>query len=175
LTLGGASFEGVCNHAPEYLGNETADWALCLLSTPMTGVLFERVNADAARPALGSELLLTGFGCIKPGGAGGNDGVYRIGEAEVFRLPSGQSHDIVTVGDVALCFGDSGGPAFQYLDASKRGRVVVSVNSRGNIKNTSYLSSLTTAAGAAFLTQWADQRQLNLCGLHADAQNCRPL
>lgn len=173
LNFKGTDFAGTCTHAPTYKNNPTADWALCLLGKDVTGIQFEKLNTDASHVKVGTELLLSGYGCVKSPGTGGNDGIYRIGEVGVTQIPAGNSNDILTKGGVALCFGDSGGPAFLYLDANKRDRVVVSVNSRGNIKDTSYLSSVTTQSATDFLTSWSAQNSAKLCGLHADAANCR--
>jgi hypothetical protein len=168
-----ATYGGICTHSPDYDKNKTADWALCLLSKEITGIPFERINMDESRIRVGSELLLTGFGCVTSAGTGGNDGVYRIGEANVTSLPTGSSNDIVTKGMVALCFGDSGGPAFLFLDTNKRDRIVVSVNSRGNIRETSYLSSTSTNLAKAFFMKWSQDNGVKLCGVHSDAPNCR--
>jgi hypothetical protein len=173
LTLKKKTYEGICTHSPDYAQNETADWALCLFSKDITGIPFERINMDESRVTVGAELLLTGFGCVKSPGTGGNDGVYRIGEAKVMSVPTGSSNDIVTVGEVALCFGDSGGPAFLFLDLNKRDRIVVSVNSRGNIRDTSYLSSTSTSPAKAFFMKWSQDKGVKLCGVHSDAPNCR--
>lgn len=173
LDLKGATYEGICTHSPDYAKNETADWALCLLSKDITGIPFERVNMDESRVTIGTEVLLTGFGCVKSPGTGGNDGVYRIGEAKVRSVPTGSSNDIVTVGEVALCYGDSGGPAFLFLDPNKRDRIVVSVNSRGNIRDTSYLSSTSTNLAKQFFMKWSQDNGARLCGVHSDARNCR--
>lgn len=167
-------YEATCAHAPDYKVNETADWALCLLNEDLPGIKFERIGFSATLK-VGSEVLLTGFGCTKSPGVGGNDGIYRVGESTVTRLPSGESNDIVTTGGAALCFGDSGGPAFVFLDAIKRGRVLISVNSRANIKDTSYLSSVGTNPAKKFLADWAVENSVRICGVHTDAQNCRPL
>lgn len=165
-------YEATCTHAPDFARNETSDWALCLLAEDLSGIKFERIGVSTTLE-LGDEVLLTGFGCTKSPGVGGNDQIYRIGESTVFRLPTGQSNDIVTSGGAALCFGDSGGPAFFFLDSEKRGRVLISVNSRGNIKDTSYLSSVATGPARKFFADWAAANSVRLCGIHLDAKNCR--
>ncbi len=116
--------------------------------------------------------MLTGYGCVQPGGGGGNDGTYRIGEAKVSSIPS-RDNDIVTRGGAALCFGDSGGPAFKYLNAEKTKRVVISVNSRGDIRTTSYLPATHTAMAKKFFKDFAEKNGLKICGVHADAMGCR--
>jgi hypothetical protein len=175
VRLGAQEWSGTCTHAPDYAANRTADWALCRLGGGGPTVPFEVVNKDAALLKKNDEIQLTGFGCTQPDGSGGNDGIYRIGEAPVSRLPTaGTDHDIVTKAQVALCFGDSGGPAFRYTDPAKSRRVQVGVNSRGNIKDKSYLSSTSTAAAIHFFTSWAEKNNAAICGLHAAATGCRP-
>jgi hypothetical protein len=176
LSKGGASFSGRCAHAPGYAGDVTADWALCKLEKSVPSVLFETVNQSAALPKKGGKVLLAGFGCTKVGGGGGNDGFYRIGEATVIAEPTARSNDIVAKGDAALCFGDSGGAAWVVsTDATQKGRrVLVSVNSRGNIRDTSYLSATSTAAGRAFFADWLARNQAEACGVNLTGNACRP-
>ncbi len=174
INSNGRSYTGKCTHAAEYSSNSTADYALCKMSQAVPLPFYEKVNLDKTLIKVGQELLLTGFGCTQRGGGGGNDGVYRIGEAKVQVVPAGQNNDIVTLGSVALCFGDSGGPAYLLLDGTKDGsRLQVSINSRGNIFDTSYLSSLSTGTAINFIKSWALNNGVGICGVHADAANCR--
>lgn len=167
----GVEYRSTCTHGPDYARNSTADWALCLIDQSVVNVPFEHVNQEADRLKVGDKLLLTGFGCTSPGGGGGNDGTYRIGESTIRELPDGRSdNDIVTSGGAALCFGDSGGPAFK-VDGTQRWQV--SVNSRGDIRTTSYLSALHTPQAKKFISSWSDAKKVKICGVHADATGCR--
>jgi hypothetical protein len=105
--------------------------------------------------------LLTGYGCVNKGGGGGNDGYLRIGEAKVTKVPTNTNFDIVSKGTAALCFGDSGGPAY------KNDRLI-GVNSRGNIENTSYVSAVHMADESYMLT-WAKANKVEICGVN---RNC---
>jgi hypothetical protein len=140
---------------------------------------YETVNVDAGRLKMGEELLLTGFGCTDSNGQGGADGNYRIGEANVTALPSGNDNYITTAGEAALCFRDSGGAAFLFLDSAKTKRVQVSVNSHvqklddGTLGTDSYLSSLSTNAALAFLKGWASTNQADICGVTPNMGHCR--
>lgn len=164
------AYKARCAHHPEYKGNDTADWALCLVDRPVTGVPFEVLGTETP-VAMNTELLLSGYGCIKPGGGGGNDGIFRIGNATVKGTPSGKSYDIVTKGGAALCFGDSGGAA--YL-VSEKERVIVGVNSRGDISSMSYLPAVSSRTFITWARQWAqDSNNVRLCGIHDDALGCR--
>lgn len=166
----GVTYTAVCTHSKDYQGNATADYAACEVDRAVQNVPFELVNTDSSLVRVGDEVLLTGYGCTIPGGSGGNDGTYRIGESIVSRVPQGNDNDIVTKGPAALCYGDSGGPAFKLVGNK---RYQLSVNSRGDIRTTSYLSSLATAQGKRFLTAWVDKFGHKICGLHEDAVNCR--
>lgn len=172
FSVGPNQYSSTCTRVPQFSGNTTADWALCLTDKLVTGTEYERVNSDVNRFKVGDELTLTGYGCIKPGGGGGNDGIYRIGTSKVASLPKGNSNDIVTRGGAAICFGDSGGPAF-FIDAATGERWVVGVNSRGNISTTSYLPSVSSDTAQRFLDDWARTNNQQICGIHAHAQGCR--
>lgn len=169
--LTGENHKGTCKHSPDYSRNSTADWALCTLEREVTGIAYEKINLDVNLPAKGEKVLLTGYGCRQPGGGGGNDGTLHTGEATVQSVPSGTNNDIVTKGGAALCFGDSGGPA--YYVKSPTERVQISVNSRGDIRTTSYLSALATDQFKSFLTSWKSQTGLKICGVDEDVVGCR--
>lgn len=176
FTINGSTYNSVCTHSSDYANNSTADWALCKTSTDVQGIEYERINVDRALVKIGDEITLTGYGCINPGGGGGNDGILRVGTSKATRTPSGTNYDIVTQGNAALCYGDSGGPAYVYLDADKKGRVQVSVNSRGDIRTTSYLSSTANDAFRKFVGGWILANQnVKICGIDDDAEGCRPL
>lgn len=169
---GGGQYVATCTHHPNYASDSTSDYALCKTVSVIANIQYERVQTDPSVLAVGKEVLLTGYGCVNPGGGGGNDGTYRIGEANITSLHQG-NQDIVTRGGAALCYGDSGGPAFFYLDAAKKDRVQISVNSRGNIKDTSYLSSLSGGRFKSWAEGWRTQNGVKICGLDADAKGCR--
>lgn len=164
-------YSATCAHHPEYRTNQTADWALCLVDRPVTGVEFE--NLGVTYPLqLNQDLLLSGYGCVKKGGGGGNDGIFRIGIAQIRGLPGGKSYDIVTRGGAALCFGDSGGSAYSLSEDGRRR--IVGVNSRGDISTMSYLPSVAQKTFSDWAIQWsASSNNVKLCGLHSDALSCR--
>jgi hypothetical protein len=173
ISKGGQEYSSVCTHAPSYQANHTADYALCLLDGGgVSGIAYERINTDPSRLRIQQEILLTGFGCTQPGG-GRSDGIYRIGEANITHLPAAENNDIITKGEAALCFGDSGGAAYLISGASgQQSRVQVGINSRGNIDDTSYLSSTSTQGALSFFTNWSNNNGVRICGLHTDAQGC---
>lgn len=175
FSVGANKYVGTCNHHPEYtrflIGrNSTADWTLCLIDKPVAGVDYEVLNTNPLKPDKGDVLTLTGYGCIQQGGGGGNDGIFRTGQATVTAVPSGSNYDIVTKGSAALCFGDSGGAAYQV---NGKDRVIVGVNSRGNIKDTSYLPAVASIRAYDWMKDWAAKKGVLICGIHALAKGCR--
>lgn len=140
-----------CTHHPDYADKYDRDFALCII--PTTPAPYSVVNTDHNYVKKGDTLLLTGYGCTRVGG-GGADGKLRIGEAPV---TGQQGFYIITKAPAALCYGDSGGPAY-------KGAVLVGVNSRGNIADTSYLSAVHLA-DEKFFKVWAEKNGGLICGL----------
>lgn len=167
------NYKAVCTQHPAYQngsGNITADWALCLVSRPVTGVQFE-VLGIKQKLAIGEQVTLSGYGCIQPGGGGGNDGIFRIGRATIDGLGTDKDYDVVTKGGAALCFGDSGGAAY-LVDSDKR--VIFGVNSRGDINTMSYLPAISSETFVTWALSWAKRNNnVRVCGLHSDALYCR--
>ena len=172
FSVGPSRYTGKCSTAREYSGNSTADYALCVLDQEVKGIEFETINTDPNYLSVGDKVLLSGFGCTRPGGRGGIDGQYWVGPASVTRLPSGSNNDIVTKNGAALCFGDSGGPAWKLLPGGERGKQI-SVNSRGDIATTSYLSSLSTDTFDRFLKSWMSSNPgVEVCGVTPSLRGC---
>lgn len=174
FSVGPNQYTASCLVSKEYAaGNATADYSLCQTNRIVEGIAYESLNLDANRLKVGERVQLTGYGCVRAGGSGGNDGVYRVGEATVRSLPSGGSNnDIVTDSGAALCYGDSGGPAFHY-DKVTGQRVVISTNSRGDIARTSYLAATNTPQAKRFFQAWFERVGEKFCGMHNDVVGCR--
>jgi hypothetical protein len=170
FVVGPNKYSAKCAHHPSYTKDATADWALCLVNRSITGIPLEGVLTQKGTLKVRQTTLLTGYGCTEKGtGTGGNDGIFRIGEAKVSRLPDA-NHDTVLGAGAALCFGDSGGAGYLVEGGRRR---VFGVNSRGNIRTTSYLASTFTGAFAEFATGWTAANGTRICGLHGDAPGCR--
>lgn len=121
-------------------------------------------------PKVSDEALLSGFGCINPGGGGGNDGILRYGVAKVTQLPAGTNNWFYTKASAALCFGDSGGPSFLKLsDPAREKHFVIGVNSRGNIRDVSMMTALFIEKSQDFFKRFADDEGVEICGIN---QNC---
>lgn len=180
LRIGGSqTVSGTCTHAPGYSPKDnewlatSRDWALCKLTKTVRNVTFEVVNTDKAFITR-AHVLLTGYGCTAQG-ATASDGKFRIGYTQITAMPDQKSNYIETKGEVAVCFGDSGGAVyFSSIHGSVvEGRRLVAVNSRGNISDTSYLSATATDDFIAFATDWASANNAQICGVTPGAQNCR--
>lgn len=165
------SYSARCTHHPEYSTNSTADWALCLIDRPVTGIPFEVLGVHESLE-VGDTILMSGYGCIKPGGGGGNDGIFRVGHAVIEGMPDGKAYDVVTKGGAALCFGDSGGSAYHVHEDGSR--FIFGVNSRGDIDTMSYLPGVFAPTFIAWAKAWAKvSNNVKMCGVHGDAASCR--
>jgi hypothetical protein len=158
----------------------TADVALCATAPdqviPMAAGKFERVKRTPPGAASGKKIALLGFGCITPNGK--MTTVLQIGQPKVaWTSQPGASHNpqnvlkefIKTVGP-ASCDGDSGGAGYSSTDP--KSREIIGINSRGNISSESYLVNVLDTLNAKFLTDMSTKKNLKICGLDPDAQNC---
>jgi hypothetical protein len=169
LMLANVEYRLQCERAPGYTASAKADWALCALDKPLPSLPFEVLSTSASTVKKNDDVTLSGFGCD---GTAGTDGVFRIGESRVQKVPSGSNYDIVTSGGAAVCFGDSGGAAYRYLDGTRR--VQIAVNSRaGTEAGQSYLSSLAVRPAIDFLHSWSSRNDVFICGVHPGATGCR--
>lgn len=164
-----------CFHHPAYgAGNQTTDFALCLAESELTGFPFEIVSTAIAFPRLGDPVVLLGFGCTEEGGHDGSFGTLFKGVATTVRRPQGENIDTVTQGGSAVCFGDSGGAAYFAMSPnSTTNRVMVAVNSRGDISKFSFLSTLATPQFVDWAISWSQTHSVEICGLDINALDCR--
>ena len=186
LKAGALTFTGYCDHHTDWQDgtrDESADFALCLLSTRLEGRKPESVNLTAP-PDLkpGRLVLLGGYGCTTVNLEGGDDGVFTMGLAKVTNLPSGlepKPNDLLTKSDTAknaptsICPGDSGGAVFWLRKPNnhKGSRRVIAINSRvglkqdGTASGVSFLSATFTQAFASFVATWLKQTKAEICGI----------
>lgn len=148
-----------CRQAPLYRDKvEDHDMALCKTDKPLS---VKPASIAKKGPKIGDRVVLTGYGCVKKGGGGGNDGVLRSGKSKVTKLPEGENHWFYTQKDAALCFGDSGGPSL--VDNGKH--QLIGVNSRGNIRDLSLLTALYIEASQDFFREFAEEFSVDVCGV----------
>lgn len=159
--VGQTQYESVCTRAPIYPSKDL-DLMLCKVSKPVS-VKYASIGGQAKK---GNKISLAGYGCVKAGGGGGNDGVLRVGDNTVTNF---QAYDFVSTqpNGAALCFGDSGGPAFVYLaDAYSEHHYQLGVNSKGDIKTTNYNTRTDHPESQAFFRDWAEKNGAQICGLN---------
>lgn len=147
-----------CEQHPAYArGNQDADMALCVAVKK-----FEAPYAIVGKEPVevGEKVLLTGYGCTSRRKEGA--GILRIGHSSIV-----ETADLffVTQGDVALCFGDSGGPVFADHSEDLEKHVVVGVNSRGDISTVSILTALTSKPALEFFRAFEKKRKVRVCGV----------
>jgi Trypsin len=180
INMSNKEYKGSCTQSGIYTSSHLdKDWSLCLMEPGIPTITYETINSNASLLKINTNVLLAGFGCVNDDGTGGNDNNYRLGDATITRLPTSKDDDIITSGPASLCFGDSGGGAFLFLDVAKKKRVQISVNSRvgrapdGTLLKTSYLAALSAPDAMAFLKKWAAKNGAAICGVTAGATNCR--
>ncbi len=160
--VSGEQFLGVCRQSPQYKASKMGtDVALCLVDRP-----FKVRPASVAKrnPKVGETIVLTGYGCTSREG-GGNDKILRVGTSKVTQ---DASHDswFYTEGKTAICFGDSGGPAYLQGKGCKPMHEIAGVNSRGDIATLSMLTALNNDDAKRFLEAWAKENAVNICGVN---------
>jgi secreted trypsin-like serine protease len=143
------------------------DIALGLINGSVEGVPFASVGGQAE---VGTAITLAGYGCVRPGGGGGNDGKLRVGESTVVNF---SGFDMVSKleNGAALCFGDSGGPAFMRLeDAHNEHHVLIGVNSKGDIRTTNYNTRTDINESQNFFRGFATRHNVSICGVTEDCE-----
>lgn len=151
-------YSATCN-APSVYPKDDHDISLCLTDKKVEGPY---ASLSKSGPRTGDKVTLIGYGCTRPGGGGGNDGVLRVGVSTVTGFTT---WDFVTKKNAALCYGDSGGPAFNYVENPKEEHhYILGVNSKGDIRTTSYLSKMYSSASKDFVSAWATAKEVEICG-----------
>lgn len=189
LPMAGKTFKATCSISAGYWKDRSQDWTACRIAEPVpvpgtggTGMVgFEVLDGSLEALAVDLKVEISGYGCVTPNGAPVPG--YRIGTASVRELPPDallpqaavQTPNAIKLAQspAILCEGDSGGPAFRYVDNIRR--VVIGINSRTLIKSRiSFLASVSTSRARTFLSEWAAANHVTICGLHPQAANCRP-
>lgn len=119
-------------------------------------------------PKVGDKVYIFGYGCVNPGGGGGNDGKLRKGDAMVKGF---SNFDIVSTSGAALCYGDSGGPDYVEVEGKMR---QVSVNSKGNIRDTNYTTRLDIEESKKFFEDIIATHKVEICGVNKTCDGITP-
>ena len=160
-------YKARCKLAPDYrreVGDQ--DMAYCKIDREVD-VKYAIISKEG--PKLREVVTLIGYGCVREGGGGGNDGKLRVGEAPVVRESDSEYYSYHTKGSTALCFGDSGGPSFKRVSDPKGSyHYVYGVNSRGNIKDLSLLTAVYHPNSIAFAEAFERSQGVEICGISLD-------
>ena len=165
--------DDVADDDPLWVQKGSPDFALCAASSDITDTIFETIDVSGAALKVDRPIHLLGFGCNAEGGSDGGFGVLYEGDALLRSVPMPPSYYLVTTGGAAVCFGDSGGDAYVFLNQDGKRRLLVGVNSRGNIADTSYLSSTSVSGFLKWAKKFATDRGVTICGLPPGATGCR--
>jgi len=160
FTAGGEEYTAKVFRHPEYVSNDR-DVALAISPRIVAGIRPMKLGSDVK---VGDPIFLLGYGCTEPGGGGGNDGKLRIGESSVKGFTG---NDFISTKEDggAVCFGDSGGPAYRYIEGKYE---MAGINSKGNILDTNYSANLSLPENEKFLLSVAKHHGVEICGLTSD-------
>lgn len=166
--------DGIPSNDPAWAAKVSPDFALCVTDTRMPQIIAENVDRTGAALKKSGSVHLLGFGCNKEGGTDGGFGVLYEGDATITTLPSQGSYYTEARGGAAVCYGDSGGGAFLFLNQAQTRRLLMGVNSRGDISKVSLLSTTSVKGFVDWAIRFAEQHGTAICGLQNEATGCRP-
>jgi hypothetical protein len=164
FTLRGIQYHGEITQAPLYAARDH-DIAMIYLSTEVDVIPPMTIGGTAV---VGKEVRVFGYGCTRTDGKGGNDGILRGAMTRIVGFTRG--FDMVTRlnGGAVLCYGDSGGPVFD-MSTKTRPRLLA-INSKGDIRTTSYQTRLDLKESRAFIERWSKEVGGGVCGVTKDCE-----
>ncbi len=167
FTIDGVNYSAVMTRSPVYPGQDH-DVSLGIVTPEIKGITPASIGGAATT---GTGITLLGYGCINAGGGGGNDGILRMGDSAIVEFAG---FDMVSrkAGGAALCFGDSGGPAFVTVGGKK---LLLGINSKGNIQDTNYNARLDHDESKKFLQNYTTQNNLQICGVNLNCGGIDPV
>lgn len=172
--VNGVEYTAKLTRHPKYPSTDV-DLALGLIEKEVSGIVYGQIPKGTNLIKVGDAVRLIGFGCTQPGGTGGNDGVLREGTSKVTGFTGNDAVTGGVSGGAALCYGDSGGPAeYELTIGNQLMKFFATVNSKGNIRDTSYLSRWDTNDGQSFVTSWAQANGVDVCGITKECGNPGP-
>lgn len=161
--VAGKTYSGKVRRSPLY-PRQDHDVAVIITGEEVKLPDGKSYTSVGGKAEVGKMIKIFGYGCTKPGGGGGNDGILRTGDSKITGF-SGFDAVSRLPGGGALCYGDSGGPA--YVDENGKS-LQLTVNSKGNIKDTNYTTRLDTEESKKFLEDVIAQEKLEICGVNKD-------
>lgn len=165
FTSKGVTYNGVASRSPLYASKDHDINAILIdKKIPVLPISIAPLNSVK----VGQQIRLIGYGCVTPGGGGGNDGILRSGLSTVTGFSGFDFISKMLPLGAALCYGDSGGPVFDM--AGKQS----AVNSKGNIRDTNYTTRLDVQESRDFLQQWAVKNGVGVCGITQDCSGSPP-
>jgi hypothetical protein len=128
-------------------------------------------TVTTAALAAGVKIQIYGYGCTNAGGTGGNDGVLRTGPNVISAF---SAYDAVSQepGGGALCYGDSGGPA--YREVTRGFWALATINSKGNIKDRNYTARLDLPESKTLFDDFIATNKVDICGINKDCVGNTP-
>lgn len=164
--IGQAIYRAKLTRSPLY-SRDDHDLSLGYVDRFVDGVKFGNIAGEVVE---GMSVTLVGYGCVNPGGGGGNDGILRVGTSTVVGF---SNYDMVTrsPSGAALCYGDSGGGAFHIVGNLHN---VIGVNSKGNIRDTSYITRTDVQDSIDFFKKWATDNNAQVCGINYECGDIDP-
>lgn len=166
ITANGKTYQARMQRSPLYPAKDRHDMAVGVLENEILGV---EPASIGGRATTGLGMILLGYGCDINGG-GTIDGILRWGETMITGV-SDYDMDSSKQGGAALCFGDSGGPAFLTENGK---RLVIGVNSKGNLEDSNSHVRLDIAASTSFLSDFATKNSVEICGVNKNCGSVTP-
>lgn len=153
-------YSAICTGNPRY-PREDYDVSMCIIDRNVASVKAASIKTEQVK--LKETVTMSGYGCIRPGGSGGNDGILRYGDVDVISFTR---FDFVTKGLVASCFGDSGSGVFSKIKDLLNDQLwQVGVVSKGNIQDTSYTANLAVTENSSWIKSWSETKKVSVCGI----------
>lgn len=159
FSVGGRQYQGKFKRSPLYPGKDH-DVAVIIASSDIDMGTKPYTSVMKGSLKVGDKLKIYGYGCTNPGGGGGNDGKLRTGDATITGF---SGYDAVSTNGAALCFGDSGGPAYVTVDGKQ---YQATVNSKGDIKKTNYTARLDMDETVKFFQDVIASEKVDICGVN---------
>jgi len=162
FSVGGKQRLGRFHHHPDNdpKDDTTIDLSLLILEDPVKNVT--PLNIFLWRLFKKTDLVLLGFGCITDKGAGGSDGILRLGLAKVEKT---ENNFAIAKGTQPGCTGDSGGPAFSHNSNKVKVRGPISMS---NFNDSTWIQRLDIQSVRDFLQEMEKKTKDTICGLNKD-------